>query len=337
MILPKAGRRLGIMPQHREGVTMRWGLIGAGAHALQKIAPALRSSKGASLKGGLGSSPDKSARFAAEAGGIAYPSLEAMLGDDEVDAVFIATPNDQHREQTEKAAAAGKHVLVEKPMALTEGDCRAMIAACERAGVALGIGFQQRHAPVNRALRELIASGELGDIVLVRGEWHTAYGPWTNWRADPAKSGSDILGAVGVHVFDLLGFLVGADVAETASIVDRAADTGLDQTIAAALRYANGAMGTVTITRRARAALNSIHVLGTKGAATGIGTLGMAPTGRLEITREGHTETREFPVVDLYAAQFEAFAEAVAAGRSPSASGADGLKSVALTAQLLKA
>lgn len=316
---------------------MRWGLIGAGAHALQKIAPALRSTAGQSLNGALGSTPEKSTAFAAEAGGIAYPSLEAMLADRDVDAVFIATPNDQHRPQTEKAAAAGKHVLVEKPMALSEDDCRAMIAACDRAGVALGIGFQQRHAPVHRALRELIAAGDLGDIVLVRGEWHTAYGPWTNWRADPAKSGSDILGAVGVHVFDLLGFLVGADVAETAAIVDRAADTGLDQTIAAALRYANGAMGTVTITRRARAAVNSVHVLGTKGSASGIGTLGMAPTGRLEVTREGRTETRDVPVVDLYAAQFAAFAEAVAARRSPSASGLDGLKSVALTAQLLKA
>jgi 1,5-anhydro-D-fructose reductase (1,5-anhydro-D-mannitol-forming) len=314
---------------------MRWGLIGTGAHAAQKIAPALKTVAGVNLHGAVGSTPEKSRAFAAETGCIAYPSLDALLADPAIEAVFIATPNDRHREETEKAAAAGKHVLVEKPMALSEDDCRAMIAVCERAGVALGVGFQQRHAPVHQELRRLIASGALGEIVLVRGEWHTAYGPWTNWRADPAKAGSDILAAVGVHVFDLLSFLIDADVTETAAIVDRGSDTGLDRTIAASLRYDNGALGTVTITRRARAALNNVHVLGTKGAATGVGTLGMAPTGQLDVTIDGVSETRELPVVDLYAAQFEAFAEAVAVGRPPSASGHDGLKSVALTARLL--
>jgi 1,5-anhydro-D-fructose reductase (1,5-anhydro-D-mannitol-forming) len=314
---------------------MRWGLIGTGAHAAQKIVPALKAVAGARLQGAVGSTPEKTRAFAAEAGCLAYPSLDALLADPDIDAVFIATPNDRHRQETEKIAAAGKHVLVEKPMALAEEDCRAMIGACEQAGVALGVGFQQRHAPVHQELRRLIASGALGEIVLVRGEWHTAYGPWTNWRADPAKSGSDILAAVGVHVFDLLSFLLGADVAETAAIVDRGSDTGLDRTVAASLRYDNGAIGTVTITRRARTALNSVFVLGTKGSATGVGTLGMAPTGRLDTTIEGVSETHELPVVDLYAAQFAAFAEAAAAGRPPSASGLDGLKSAALSARLL--
>lgn len=315
---------------------MRWGLIGAGAHAAGRIAPALLATEGEHLQGALGSTPEKTAAFAEKfAGCVAYPSLEAMLADDAVEAVFVTTPNDRHREETEAAAAAGKHVLVEKPMALDEEDCRAMIAACEAAGVALGLGFQQRHAPVHRELRQLVGSGALGEIVLVRGEWHTAYPPWTNWRADPTRAGSDILGAVGVHVFDLLSFVLDSDVAEVASIVDRTPDTGLDATIATALRYATGAMGTVTITRRARAAVNSIHVLGTKGAASGIGTLGMGPTGRLEITIDGQTETRELPVVDLYAAQFTAFSESVAKGETPSASGIDGLRSVELSRRIL--
>jgi 1,5-anhydro-D-fructose reductase (1,5-anhydro-D-mannitol-forming) len=315
---------------------MRWGLIGTGAHAVQKIAPAMKIARGTVLQGALGSTAEKTRQFAEQAGGVtAYSSLAALLADPGIEAVLIATPNDQHREQTEMAAAAGKHVLVEKPMALTEADCRAMIAACDRAGVALGLGFQQRHAPVHQELRRLMASGQLGEIVLVSGEWHTSYGAWSNWRADRRKAGADILAAVGVHVFDLLGFLVGADVVETAAIVDRAGDTGLDQTIAASVRYANGVIGSVTLTRRARSTINSVRVLGTAGSATGFGTLGMTPTGYLDVTIGGVSERREMPVIDLYAAQFEAFDAAVAAKQTPSASGLDGLKSVALAAKIL--
>jgi 1,5-anhydro-D-fructose reductase (1,5-anhydro-D-mannitol-forming) len=314
---------------------MRWGLVGTGTHAAQRIAPALAGTRGERLHGVVGSSPEKAKALADLLGATAYPSLDALLDDGAVEAVFIATPNDQHRDQTVQSAAAGKHVLVEKPMALTEDECRTMIEACERAGVALGVGFQQRHAPVHRELRRLVAAGELGDIVLLRAEWHTAYPPWANWRADPARAGSDILAAVGVHVFDLLDHLVGAEAVEVASIVDIAPETGLDQTLAAVLRYGTGAIGTATITRRARTAVNSVWVLGTRGAATGVGTLGMNPTGRLETVVDGVAETQELPVVDLYAAQFEAFAAAVSRGEPPSASGLDGLRSVALTRRLL--
>ncbi|MFI5011802.1 MAG: Gfo/Idh/MocA family protein [Hyphomicrobiales bacterium] len=315
---------------------MRWGLIGTGVHAEQKIAPALAMTPAERLHGAVGSSEPKTKAFAARMGGcIAYPSLDAMLADDAVEAVFISTPNDQHRGETERAAAAGKHVLVEKPMALSAPDCDSMIAACEKAGVKLGVGFQQRHAPVHQELRRLVVSGALGDIVLVRGEWHTSYKPWSNWRADAKRAGSDILAAVGVHVFDLLGYLLDAGVAETASLVDISPETGLDATLAAALRYAGGAMGTVTITRRARAAVNSVFVLGTRGSATGVGTLGMNPTGRLETVIDGKPKEHSFPVVDLYAAQFEAFAAALKAGAEPSASGRDGRNSVALAERLL--
>lgn len=316
---------------------MRWGLIGTGMHAAQKIAPALAALPEEHLHGVVGSTPEKSKSFTEAHGGIAYPTLAAMLADKMVEAVFVATPNDRHPDEVLQAASAGKHVLVEKPMALTPADCEAMIGGCARAGVALGVGFQQRHAPVHREIRRLISEGTLGEIVLVRGEWHTAYPAWRNWRADQARAGSDILAAVGVHVFDLLSFLTGSAVRDVASLVDIGSDTGLDQTLATALRYESGAMGTVTITRRARSVMNSVFVLGTKGQASGIGTLGMAPTGRLETVIEGKVEERTFPVVDLYGAQFEAFSAAVAKGQAPSADGRDGLTSVLLADRLLAA
>ncbi len=311
---------------------MRWGLIGTGWHARAKIAPAL----GEQLAGVVGSSAAKAAAFVEEVGtGRAWPSLAAMLADPAIDAVFVSTPNDLHLEQVLAAAAAGKHVLVEKPMALDSSQCRRMIEACRSADVRLGVGFQLRHHPVHREIARLIRTAALGEVVLLRAEWHTAYGPWRNWRADPDRAGSDVLGAVGVHVFDLLCALADAEVADVSALVDRDPATGMERTLAATLRFANGIIAQGSITRRARGPLPSVQVLGTEGSAIGVGTLGMAPTGRLLVTRGDATEERALAVPDLYAAQFEAFAQAVAAGREPDASGTDGLRSVLLSARLL--
>ncbi len=201
---------------------MRWGIVGAGLHAEQRIVPAFAKTKAERLHGVVGSSEAAATAFSQRVGSPrVYASIEALAADPAIDAVFITTPNDQHRRQTEIVAAAGKHVLVEKPMALSEADCRAMIDAAQKARVRLGVGFQARHHPVHRAIRELVAAGELGDVVLVRGEWHSSYGPWKNWRADPRRAGSDVLGAIGVHVLDLMCWLAGAEVRDVSALVDR--------------------------------------------------------------------------------------------------------------------
>ena len=317
---------------------MRWGIVGAGLHAEQRIVPAFAKTKAERLHGVVGSSEAAATAFSQRVGSPrVYASIEALAADPAIDAVFITTPNDQHRRQTEIVAAAGKHVLVEKPMALSEADCRAMIDAAQKARVRLGVGFQARHHPVHRAIRELVAAGELGDVVLVRGEWHSSYGPWKNWRADPRRAGSDVLGAIGVHVLDLMCWLAGAEVRDVSALVDRAAETGQDQTIACTLAFLNGAIGTATFTRRSMWPLNSINVWGTKGTASGVGTLGMSPSGLLRRTTGQQVADATFPVPDLYAAQFEAFAEAVARGEEPNASGMDGLRSAQIAERILGA
>ncbi len=314
---------------------MRWGFIGTGAHATQVVAPALKAAAGQSLAGALGSGPAKSAAFAETFGGRAYASLDELLADPACDAVFISTPNDQHRAQTEAAAAAGKHVLVEKPMALTADDCRAMIDACKAAGVTLGLGFQRRLHPVAREVKRLIDDGALGEIVVMRAEFHTAYAPWTNWRADAAKAGSDILGAVGVHLYDLMCWFDRSEVVDVAAIVDVSPETGLDQTIAANLLFDSGAMAATSITRRAKAQHNGVWVYGTKGMAGGPAVLGANSDGRLMTRLDDTYAERELPMPDMFTEQFNVFAEAVRTGTSPMATGEDGLRSVALSHRIL--
>lgn len=314
---------------------MRWGMIGTGAHATQVVAPALKGTRDQTLAGALGSSPAKSAAFAEAFGGRAYNSLDELLADPGCDAVFISTPNDQHRAQTEAAAAAGKHVLVEKPMALTPADCRAMIDACRAAGVTLGLGFQRRLHPVAREVKRLIDDGSLGEIVMMRAEFHTAYAPWTNWRADPGQAGSDILAAVGVHLYDLLCWFDPSGIRDVAAIVDVAPQTGLDQSIAASLRFNSGALAATSITRRARAQVNGVWVYGTRGMAGGPAVLGANSDGRLMTRLDDRYEERELPMPDMFTEQFEIFAEAVRTGGAPMATGEDGLRSVELSQRIL--
>lgn len=315
---------------------MRWGIVGTGLHAEQRLGPALVASATEVLEGVVGSSEAKALDFVGRIGtGRAYPSLEAMAADPGIDAVMITTPNDLHRRQTEIVAAAGKHVLVEKPMALGEADCVAMIEACRTAGVQLGLGFHLRQHPVHREIHRLIRSGELGEVVMVRGEWHSAYGPWKTWRADPARAGSDVIGAVAVHVLDLLCWFAGAEVRDVAALVDIAPDTGQDQTIACSIRFANGALGMASATRRSAWPLNSIQVWGTQGTAGGIGTASMAPGGLLRRTRGTAIEDIQIPPGNLYREQFESFARAVASGAAPDATGDDGLRSATLGKRIL--
>src|SRR3954451_16380688 len=137
-------------------MTRRWAFIGAGRVSRQ-MADAVGRADGAQLKGVLSRRPETAEAFARDHGAATtYASLEALLADPDVDIVYVASPNGLHPQHVVAAAEAGKHVLCEKPMANDAGGCLAMIDACARAGVQLGIGFQYRQHPAHRRVRELV-------------------------------------------------------------------------------------------------------------------------------------------------------------------------------------
>ena len=118
-----------------------------------------------------------------------YDSVEALLADPAVDAVYISTTNELHREQTLAAAAAGKHVLCEKPLALTLADAREMVAACREAGVVMGTNHHLRNAATHRAMREAIAAGRIGQPLAAR-VFHAVFLPphLQGWRHRPGPT-----------------------------------------------------------------------------------------------------------------------------------------------------
>jgi predicted dehydrogenase len=138
------------------------------------------------------------------------PSLERMLAEHDIDAVLIATPHTTHLPYTRLAAAAGKHVYCEKPMAVTVEECDAMIAACRDAGVALTVAAQARYNPIIRAAKDLIDAGEIGEVRMIRVlsstvGWDIEDGSWIE---DPDEGGAFL--DWGVHGMDVLSWFTGA-------------------------------------------------------------------------------------------------------------------------------
>lgn len=188
---------------------LRLGVIGLG-RAFTLMLPGLRAHPDYALVAAADPNEASRAQFAAEFRARAYATDEALCADAEVDAVYIATPHQFHCANTLVAAAAGKHVLVEKPMALSLADCEAMIAACCSAGVALVVGHSHSFDAPIRRVREIVASGEVGAVRLLQSLNYTdfLYRPRRPEELDP-DAGGGVLFNQAPHQVDVARLLCG--------------------------------------------------------------------------------------------------------------------------------
>ena len=149
-----------------------WALVSTGRHADTLIAPAIGLAEDTQFVAVYSREQGRAEAFAAKHGvQVAYTSLEALVADARVDVVFIASPNFLHAPYTKMAAQAGKHVLVEKPMAVCIDEAVDMVRTCKSHNVKLGVGFHLRHHPGHREARRLIGEGVLGTITLAQAQW----------------------------------------------------------------------------------------------------------------------------------------------------------------------
>jgi UDP-N-acetyl-2-amino-2-deoxyglucuronate dehydrogenase len=195
---------------------------------------------------------------------------EKMLADPVVDVVCICTPSGQHVAQTIAAARAGKHVLLEKPMALSLADADDMIAACDQAGVKLGVVLQRRAEPLFQRIHSAIQAGDLGDLTLgvVTMPYYRsqAYYDQADWRGTWALDGGGVLMNQGIHLVDLLLWYMGdpVEVRAYADTLHRGIE--VEDTLAATLCFANGALATITATTTAAPGFpHRIEIYGTNG------------------------------------------------------------------------
>lgn len=201
----------------------------------------------------------------------AYDTFEAMLADPQVGVVTVLTPSGMHAEHAIAAANAGKHVVVEKPMALRLEDADAMIAACDRAGVKLFVVKQNRlNVPVVKA-REALEAGRFGKLVLgtVRVRWRRdqSYYDQDQWRGTWAQDGGVLANQASHHV-DLLEYFMGDVVSVHARASRALVDIEAEDTAIATLQFANGALGVIEATNAARPRdlEGSLSILGEGGA-----------------------------------------------------------------------
>ena len=195
--------------------------------------------------------PDTVRDFAAEHKIAIGTSFAEVLADAKVQAVILATPHSKHRAQVEAAAAAKKHIYCEKPFALSNADAAAMLDACQRAGIVIGVGHHFRLMPSMRVLGELMQAGAFGTIMHVEGNYShdwLANVPADSWRSVAAESRAGGMTGMGIHVLDCFRDLVGPMRRISALSKARALKLPTGDTTAALIEFENGATGTLATT-----------------------------------------------------------------------------------------
>lgn len=293
-----------------------WGLIGLGKIADVRVAPAFRKA-GEHLRAVAGRDPERTAAFAARHGGTPT-TIPELLADPEITAVYVAATNDLHAEYTQAAAAAGKHVLCEKPLARTLEEAEAMIAACRQAGVHLGTAFMMRFHPVHQAIHQLVAAGTIGTPLQARVQFGFELKPGRQtWRMDQAAAGGGPLMDVGSHAVDLLSFVTGAGVKEVGAFAARQALAGSAEDAAVLnLVLDNGMLAQVNVAFNTPFARTGFEIHGTAGSITTRDTLGQVAEGEGEVRTAAGVKPIVYTPCDLYEREITAFAGAIS-GHAP--------------------
>jgi len=304
-----------------------WGIVGYGWVARDYAAPAMLAA-GHAVRAVCDPTPAAlAAAGAAHPGAALHAGLEPLLADPGVQAIYVATPNHLHRVAVEAAAAAGKPVLCEKPMAATLADAQVMVEAAARGGILLGSAFDQRHHPAHAAMRDAIRAGLVGTPTVIRiayacwlaAGW-TVTGEGDNWRADPARAGGGALMDLAPHGLDLADYLLDEPVEQIAALTQRRVQSyAVDDGALLLGRTAGGVLVQLHVAYNCPDALprRRLEVLGSTGQLLAENTMGQDAGGRVTHT-DAAGQAVPLPAPDPEASPFTrqmaAFAQAVQAG-----------------------
>lgn len=314
---------------------VRWGLIGLGWVATDFVAPAMVKNASSQLAACLGSSLEKGQAFA-ERFGVerVHGDLEALMHDPDVDAVYIALPNALHHEAVLEAARGKKHILCEKPFAMSVAHAREMVEACRDAGVILRIAHQIRlDAAVGRA-RDIVHSGRLGRLAAISLERASGLGVRTPWRQDVSQSG--VIFDVGVHLLDLIQWVSGQHFVEVSAFThpDRRLNQP-DDTITVLGRLDRDCHAVARATREVAQAENNLIVEGAEATLVTSG-LRFAKEHIVRVRDDANTTEERFPASPAYEWEILAFEGELRGERSRLPDGSDSLQTVAVTQAVLQ-
>jgi len=304
-------------------IDLRWGILSTADIGRRKVIPAIQRAQRCRVVA-IGSRDGARVRAVAAELGItrAHESYEALLADGEVDAVYIPLPNHLHMEWTIKAAEAGKHVLCEKPLALTATQAERMVAACESAGVTLMEAFMYRLHPSWSAVREIVASGRIGRLMAV-DSWFSYYNDDATNIRNIREVGGGALYDIGCYCVNLSRMLFAGEPSRVEAAIVRDSRSDVDVLTSAILEFENG-IATFTCSTRMESD-QRVDVYGTQGRVSVAIPFNIPPDRPTQIfvTAGGgppvapNTEALTFPAADPYSIQAEEFAAIVLDGAAP--------------------
>ncbi|NVP57313.1 Gfo/Idh/MocA family protein [Mycoplana rhizolycopersici] len=310
----------------------RWGLIGASTIAHEWVIGAIRAT-GGEIVSVMSTNAERGRAYAADHGiAKAVTRLEDLVGDPEIDAVYISTTNELHRDQAIAAARAGKHILCEKPLATSLEDALAMVRAAKEAGVVMATNHHLRNAATHRAMREAIASGRIGTPLAAR-VFHAVYLPphLQGWRLERPEAGGGVILDITVHDADTLRFVLDDDPVEAIAISHQGgmAKAGLEDAVMGVLRFRSGVIAQFHDGFTTKYAETGLEVHGSEGSLIGRNVMSQRAVGTVTLRNADGEHELPLDHANLYETALAAFHAAIAGKGQPSASGLDGIWSLA--------
>ena len=251
---------------------LRFGLIGVGSVAPRHVT-VIKETPGASLVAVCSRNEEKIKAFARDSGGVAWATdYREILKRSDINAVAVTLPHDLHEAVCCEAAAAGKHIMMEKPLAITVAECDRMIAACAKAGVTLATCYQGRFDPLPQQLHAAFRAGKLGRLLLasLHVNWYRdmAYYRSAPWRGKWSSEGGGVLTTQASHGLDMLLWLAGPVESVTAQMATLDHEIEVEDVVHALLRFKSGALGMIEATTLAYPGFNEqLEFSGTNGSA----------------------------------------------------------------------
>jgi 1,5-anhydro-D-fructose reductase (1,5-anhydro-D-mannitol-forming) len=243
---------------------LNWLIVGIGDIARRRVIPALQEEERSSLYGVVSRDREKGRQYTQRV----WTDLHQALRDPGVDAVYIATPVALHGPQTIAALRAGKHVLCEKPMAMTHPEALSMLQAAEEARKTLSVAYYRRYYPKAQRARDLMKAGAIGRPVLAEINchgWFNAEDGQRTWLLRPEWAGGGPLFDIASHRIDLLNFLFGEPVRVSAHLSDLVHGNAVEDSATVMIEYANGVRGVVDVRWHTRQDRDQFRVIGTEG------------------------------------------------------------------------
>ncbi|MCL2517720.1 MAG: Gfo/Idh/MocA family oxidoreductase [Oscillospiraceae bacterium] len=312
---------------------VKWGVIGAGGIADRRTIPGMLLADNAELTAIMEVNTALTEKLKQKYNvKYAYTDHLELLANPEIDAVYISSPVAYHKAQIIAAAVAGKHILCEKPIAMTIADCDEVISACENAGVLAATGFMMRYHGYHRKIKEMVADGALGQVVSARAQLTCWYPDIEgSWRQDKAQAGGGALMDMGIHCIDLIEYITGSKTVKVGAFNDtKTFKYSVEDSSLVIIKLANGLTASVDSNFNIPddAAFCRLEIYGTKGSIVAEGTIGQVETGTVRVVLPGDSisynaaqdrertaeTTLDVELGNMYAKEISSFSNSILTG-----------------------